>query len=290
MFGYIITNYDELKIKDFKTYHAYYCGLCRSLRERSGVSSQISLTYDMTFLGLLLSSLYEDGNVSTAECRCIAHPGNKHLYVKSDCLNYAADMNIVMTYYKCVDDWNDEKKILKVFYGHLLKKKEKRLFPYYEEKIKIITENLANLYMAEKQDCKDLDEVSGYFGRICEAIFVYKKDEWSDFLAKIGFYLGKFIYLLDAYEDLEEDKKKKCFNPLVGIQAQKKEKFDEFVHQILLMMMSNVGRAFERLPIVTNASILKNIIYSGVWQKYNKIVNKIDEDNLKKNNPDWRKV
>lgn len=76
----------------------------------------------------------------------------------------------------------------------------------------------------------------------------------------------------------------------MGIQAQKKEKFDEFVHQILLMMMSNVGRAFERLPIVTNASILKNIIYSGVWQKYNKIVNKIDEDNLKKNNPDWRKV
>ena len=69
--------------------------------------------------------------------------------------------------------------------------------------------------MAEKQVCKDLDEVSGYFGRICEAIFVYKKDEWSDFLAKMGFYLGKFIYLLDAYEDLEEDKKKKCFYPLV---------------------------------------------------------------------------
>lgn len=159
-----------------------------------------------------------------------------------------------------------------------------------KKRIKIITENLANLYMAENRTAKILMNVSGYFGRICEAIFVYKKDEWSDFLAKMGFYLGKFIYLLDAYEDLEEDKKKKCFNPLVGIQAQKKEKFDEFVHQILLMMMSNVGRAFERLPIVTNASILKNIIYSGVWQKYNKIVNKIDEDNLKKNNPDWRKV
>ena len=290
MFGYIIPNYDELKIKDFKTYHAYYCGLCRSLREQSGVSSQISLTYDMTFLGLLLSSLYEDGNVSMAECRCIAHPKNKHLYVRSDCLKYAADMNVVMTYYKCVDDWNDEKKILKAFYGHLLKKKEKRLFPLYEEKIKKITENLANLYMAEKQNCKDLDEVSGYFGRICEAIFVYKEDEWSDFLAKIGFYLGKFIYLLDAYEDLEEDKRKKCFNPFAAIQAQKKENFDEFVHQILLMMMSNVGRTFERLPIVANASILKNIIYSGIWQKYNKIVDKTDEDDLKKNNPDWRKV
>lgn len=79
------------------------------------------------------------------------------------------------------------------------------------------------------------------------------------------------------------------FQSFGGNTGSEKEKFDEFVHQILLMMMSNVGRAFERLPIVTNASILKNIIYSGVWQKYNKIVNKIDEDNLKKNNPDWRK-
>ena len=292
MFGYIIPNYDELKIKEFRTYHAYYCGLCQSLKEQSGVSSQISLTYDMTFLGLLLSSLYEDGNVDTEECRCLAHPKSKHLYVRSEFLKYAADMNVVMTYYKCMDDWNDEKKLLKAVYGRLLKKKEKRLFSFYTEKIKVITENLASLYMAEQQQCEDLDEVSGYFGRICEAIFVYKEDEWSGFLAKVGFYLGKFIYLLDAYEDLEEDKKKRCYNPFIEIQKQKKEKFDEYVHQILLMMMSNVGRAFERLPIVANAAILKNIIYSGVWQKYNDVVNKTDKDrnNLKMYDPDWRKI
>lgn len=81
----------------------------------------------MTFLGLLLSSLYEDEPADMSECRCVAHPKKKHRYVISEYIDYAADMNVLMTYYKCMDDWNDEKKFLKVVYGKLLKKKEKSL-------------------------------------------------------------------------------------------------------------------------------------------------------------------
>ena len=193
MFGYIIPNYDELKVKEFKHYHEFYCGLCQSLKKYAGLRGQISLTYDMTFLGLLLSSLYEDEPADMSECRCVAHPKKKHRYVISEYIDYAADMNVLMTYYKCMDDWNDEKKFLKVVYGKLLKKKEKSIALRYEEKTNIILENLASLYMAEKAQSQDLDEVSGYFGKICEAIFEYKNDEWSEILKKI-----------DKYQDILE--------------------------------------------------------------------------------------
>ena len=127
-------------------------------------------------------------------------------------------------------------------------------------------------------------------GKFVEAIFEYKNDEWSEILKKIGFYLGKFIYLLDAYEDMNEDEKKDCYNPLIRLKEQKREKFDDYMHDIFVMMMSKAGRAYDGLPIVENSGILDNIIYSGVWQKYNRILSAADKDNLKTDNPDWRKI
>lgn len=287
MFGYVIPNYDELKIKEFKIYRSFYCGLCKCLKEKFGITGQISLSYEMTFLGILLSSLYDDSEIITSECRCIVHPKKKHMYVKSKYLEYAADMNIIMTYYKCVDDWNDEKKLIKAVYGQIIKNNEKKLKRLYGEKINYITQNLANLYMAEKTGVTSLDEVSGYFGEICKTIFQYGNDEWKDYLGKIGFYLGKFIYLLDAYEDLVQDIEKGCYNPLIGVKEKKMDGFDEYIHNILVMMMSNVSRTFERLPILENAGILKNIVYSGVWQKYYNVV--LGEKN-KMDSSKWRKI
>ena len=116
------------------------------------------------------------------------------------------------------------------------------------------------------------------------------QEEYAEILKKIGFYLGKFIYLLDAYEDMNEDEKKDCYNPLIRLKEQKREKFDDYMHDIFVMMMSKAGRAYDRLPIVENSGILDNIIYSGVWQKYNRILSAADKDNLKTDNPDWRKI
>lgn len=89
---------------------------------------------------------------------------------------------------------------------------------------------------------------------------------------------------------MNEDEKKDCYNPLIRLKEQKREKFDDYMHDIFVMMMSKAGRAYDRLPIVENSGILDNIIYSGVWQKYNRILSAADKDNLKTDNPDWRKI
>ena len=133
MFGYVVLNKPEIKFKDFDMYRSFYCGLCRELRERYGISGQITLSYDMTFVILLLSALYEPPT-RKGTTRCIVHPVRKQTVRKNAITEYGADMNIFLTYYKCKDDWNDEKKILSLAYGKLLESKEKKKRTAMEEK------------------------------------------------------------------------------------------------------------------------------------------------------------
>lgn len=114
MFGYITVNKPELKIKEFEEYRAYYCGLCGALRKRCGLKGQLSLSYDLTFLAMLLTGLY-DGRTEDVPCKCIFHPFDKMRRKESQFLYYTADMNILLTYYKCLDDWTDEKRRQKRF-------------------------------------------------------------------------------------------------------------------------------------------------------------------------------
>ena len=99
-------------------------------------------------------------------------------------------------------------------------------------------------------------------------IFDWKRDEWSEELHCLSFYMGKFIYLMDAYEDMEKDKKKKQYNPLRLMADQCQGDFETFCKLMLTSMMSECARSFERLPILTHADILRNVLYSGVWSKY----------------------
>ena len=118
MFGYVLPCQDELKVRELREYRSYYCGLCRCLKESYGFMGQLSLNYDMAFLGMLLTALYEP-DVLVQDIRCIAHPAHKQLVKQSVYLKYAADMNILLSYFKCEDDWHDEHKVLKALYGRL---------------------------------------------------------------------------------------------------------------------------------------------------------------------------
>lgn len=271
LFGYVLPCHDELKVRELREYRAYYCGLCRCLKDSYGFTGQISLNYDMAFLGMLLTALYEP-DVLVQDIRCIAHPAHRQMVKRSVYLEYAADMNILLSYFKCEDDWHDEHKILKALYGKMLLFKASKISRKYPEKAKIIKDGLKRLSDAEKSNCADIDYVAGCFGDICAAVFVYCSDEWAEDLKRMGYFLGKFIYLMDAYEDMEEDRKQHCYNPFLALDGGNIAQ--ERVYQILLMMMSETGRAFERLPVIQNVEILRNIIYSGVWCRYECVKNK----------------
>ena len=265
MFGYVIINKGDMKFKEFDVYHSYYCGLCRTLKNRYGVFGQISLTYDMTVLVMLLTSLYEP-DTKEDTTTCIAHPFEKHPYRRNVFADYAADMNVLFTYYKCRDDWTDDHKALKLGYGKLLKGAYRKIQSDYSKKVKRIDSLMRELAREEKAGNEDIDKMACIFGDILGEIFAVRKDEWEESLRTLGCFLGKYIYLLDAYEDIEEDIKKNRYNPLK--KRYENPDFDEEIKTFLTMMMAGCSKEFEKLPVIENAEILRNILYSGVWYRY----------------------
>lgn len=268
MFGYIVVNQPELRIREFDVYHSYYCGLCRVLKEKYGRVGQMTLSYDMTFVLMLLSGLYEPETVY-GKSRCIMHPGKKHEYRYNELTEYVADMNMLLTEYKCMDDWKDDKKHLRLLLARILEHRTGESRRKYARKLELISAAMEELSQAEEQGVTDLDRMAGGFGRVMALIVAWRKDEWESSLQRFGFYLGKFIYLLDAYEDIEEDLKKGRYNPLK--ERYEDPDFEQSCLDILTMMMSACCREFEQLPILDNVEILRNILYSGVWSRYEEV-------------------
>lgn len=268
MFGYIAVNKPEMKFREFDVYQSWYCGLCRSLKERYGRRGQMTLSYDMTFLALLLSSLYEPETECGRE-RCALHPMQKHTYRSNEYTDYAADMNIILSYEKCMDDWNDEHNMKKRLTAALLKSKNDKVCRIHPQKFDKICDLMQKIHETEKAQSVNIDEAAGIFGELMAEIFVYRQDVWEETLRRMGFYFGKFIYLMDAYEDIGDDVEKGNYNPFKELYRE--DAFEEQAGEILLMMMAECCKAFERLPIVENAEILRNILYSGVWCRYENV-------------------
>ena len=149
MFGYIAINKAEMKFKDYDMYQAYYCGLCRRLKECYGKRGQLTLSYDMTFLIVLLTGLYEPKTV-TGETRCIAHPLEKHPTKINEYTDYAASMNLILSYYKCKDDWTDERKKKGYIAAKALEPKIKKIESNYPEKVRLIHSKVEEINPYEK--------------------------------------------------------------------------------------------------------------------------------------------
>lgn len=265
MFGTITVNKDELKIKEWNRYHAYYCGLCRALKQCAGGRGQMTLTYDMTFLALLLDSLY-DCTRTEGMARCVVHPGKKHAYVQSEASEYAAAMNVLLCYDNLLDDWQDDKNTFAAAAAGVLRSAKKKIAEQYPRQAEAVRIYLEKLHRTEKEQSADLDRAAGETGEMLQEIFAWRDDEWKDELSELGFYLGKFIYLMDAYEDIEKDKKKGSYN--LFLLQNETEETEVLARRVLTMMAAAAAEAFERLPVVDNIELLRNILYAGIWAKF----------------------
>ena len=214
-----------------------------------------------------------------AQYRCVAHPLEKHPTRRNLFTDYVADMTVLFSCYKAEDDWEDEHSLKGLVYSYLLGRKFRKKPLLYQEKVRTISLAMQDFADAEKQGNADIDTIAGLFGRVMAQIVSCREDEWKDNLERLGFFLGKFIYLLDAYEDIEQDLKKGTYNPLK--KRYEEPGFEEECRQILTMMMSECCKEFEQLPILQNVDILRNILYSGVWCRYEIVRKKRMKDSAK---------
>ncbi len=264
MFGYVIADAARLSPEQLSRYRGFYCGLCRTLNREYGSASRLALNYDMTLLTLLLSSLYEPDE-SFSSGRCLLHPAKPRPFYETEFTRYAAAMNAALAYFNCMDDWEDDRNLLRRGEAALLKKAVQKAELQYPAQLLAIRENLSLLADAEKSAQTDFTEdAANAFGNLMAALFVIKEDHWQEPLHSFGFSLGKFIYYLDAACDLEKDRKSGSYNPLLPLGLSSGAEFEPQ----LQLLIGDAAEAFERLPLVQDIELLRNILYSGVWAKF----------------------
>lgn len=263
MFGYVNAHKDLLRVCDYNVFRGYYCGLCKMLGKQFNQLTRLGLSYDMTFLAVLISAL-EETPVTLKQESCIAHPISRCPVIREDAgIRYSADMSVLLTYYKLKDDWEDEKtfrSFARIFYFFPMKKVAKK----YPRQAEAIREGLKRLRTLELENSPNPDAVADCFGKLTEAVF--DRDENSRPLKQLGYHIGRLIYITDAYFDLEKDIKKKNYNPFLaryGLEVSKEELKEQLVPS-LTYTLSEISAAYELLPLKKNKELLDNIIYLGL--------------------------
>ncbi|MBQ9663244.1 MAG: hypothetical protein IJV40_08860 [Oscillospiraceae bacterium] len=270
MFGYLTADRGHLTPEEDSRYRAAYCGLCRSLRSRWGSHSGLTLNYDQCFLILLLQSLYEAEEQSGDET-CIAHPLKSHAWWQSRYTDYGADMNIALSYLKLRDNWEDDGSLAALTGSAAFRYSFEAVSARYPRQCEAMDRSIRDLRAIEKEKREDPDAAAETFAMMMAEVFVYSEDRWSAVLRQFGAALGRFLYIMDACVDLDEDAIRGHYNPFrryYGL-TDNGSRFDD----ILRMILGECLFYFDKLPLVTDAGILKNILCYGLWTQFDKKYN-----------------
>lgn len=283
MFGYVRANKEELKVKEYETYKAVYCSLCRKLGKNYGFISRLSLSYDFTFLCLLNMSLKE-GCPHFERKRCAFNPLKKCNYCKDeDSLEMPAAAAMILLYYKILDNISDEKGFRKLKYVLLKpifsspRKKAAKKYPHLET---IIGEYIKAQATLEKENCRELDRAADPTAvMLSKLLSLCSEDEnQKRALERIGYCLGRYIYILDAAVDLERDIKRNSYNPLKFEINEDTGDIGKFLENRITPQVyfcaNEAALAFELLDIKKYKTILGNIIYLGLEDTFKKEINK----------------
>lgn len=265
MFGYIRACKPEMRIKEFEMYKTVYCSLCKELGKSYGPFARLTLSYDFTFLALLNMSLKKDF-CGTERKLCKCNPLKKCTYLKegSD-LEMPAAAAMIMLYYKLLDNIADEKGFKKI--GYILikpffKSAHKKAAKSYPDIEKIVAEYICEQQALEKDNCQSIDKAADPTAKALAEIFALCSESETDkrVLNRMGYCIGRYVYLLDAYCDLEEDIKKDRYNPLKF----SSENVKENIAAQLNICISQTGAAMELLNIEKFKNILDNIVFLGL--------------------------
>lgn len=266
MFGYVFPVLSALNEEQKQRYRSFYCGVCHALGSRFGRVRRISLSNDMAFLALLLTSLYEPETVKQT-ARCGVHPLKTHLYLSSPMIDYAADMNALLFWYKCRDQRMDDHSYTGKAGESLFRDAKEKAAERWPRQAGEIMTALSALWQEEGKSAPDPDHLCNLSGDMLGAVFVPRpEDPWSGVLRSVGAGLGRFIYWMDAWEDYDEDLRKGRFNPLKLFHEQ--PDYEDFCRDTLELLIADAAESFEVLPLEQDLEILRNVIYSGVWQRY----------------------
>ncbi|MBE5808070.1 MAG: hypothetical protein E7317_06995 [Clostridiales bacterium] len=268
MFGIIRPDLGKLDDDARARYRRCYCGVCTALHQGYGQLGRMTLSYDLTFLALLLDALYAEEE-QARHVRCPVHALRGVDALDNEYMRYAADLNIALSYYKLLDDWRDDKNVLSRGSAALVKRYMAAISARYPRQIKAIESWISLIHSAESSGDTEIDVPVNLTGDMLAELFCYREDVWAGELRGMGDALGRFIYFMDAYEDVKRDERRGSFNALKPLAAT--ADYEALCRHAMEAMMADCVQAFEVLPIVRNVDILRSVLYAGVWAKYNRM-------------------
>ncbi len=323
MLGYVKIDKGELRVREYEIYTGYYCGICKSIGKRYGQLPRMALSYDAAFLAVLLASLSDDADAPVQE-HCVAHPFvQKKTVIRNRAVDYAGDVMLILAWYKLADDVRDDGKVYAKATMKLLKRIFRKLSRRYPALCDGLETHLAGLSALENERCANMDMVAEEFSKIMELIFtagfdhLYAEgestqdaegcaqsadsesrggevpdlfgipDDPRQLFAGIGYHMGKWIYLIDAADDIEENIASGTYNPLLyrfsydagtetpeefRLRIEPELRFN--LYQYLAVLSEHVNS----LDIRKNKGIIDNVVYLGLNRKTEEIISRVEKD------------
>lgn len=275
MFGYVIPDKNNMYIKDFNVFNAFYCGLCKSLKKTGSEASRLCTNYDVTFYDVLIHSL--SGTEVKFERKMCGYSGKTKVIVTPDELSLKmADLCAMLVYYNADDDVRDGKKS-RIAIKWALATRKRRASKRLPKIDALMKDSFAKLSQLEKEKCDSIDRVADCFASLMRDItreLVETDCEIDDFT----YNLGRMVYLLDAVDDVEKDSKKGRYNPLLlnyGQCESKAEYLEKNRDELEFLLNSTYNKmvgSYNRMKIELYEGVLSNTVYLGIKMQMERLL------------------
>lgn len=281
MFGYVTPDKPYLYIKDFTLYKSVYCGICKSLKQY-GTLPRVTTNYDSVFLSVVLHN-YLNIDYNIKRQNCILHPLKKRNIAQPDELSKRiVSISVMLVYHKFTDDIIDGeglfKRILRFITVKRAYKKAKKLLP---EADTVITEEYNRLRAFEKENCGSIDRVSDCFAMMMQRLCPLLLNESDAEMERLFYSIGKWVYLIDAIDDLEKDKKKGNYNPIIAAYggfddiAEYKKKIKPHLQLIFNCIFNTIEESFYNIKFNFNTDIIRNVLFGGLKTRTNLLMENV---------------
>lgn len=291
MLGYVKAFKPEMKMKDYELYRGIYCSLCRALGRNYSPIAQLFLSYDFAFAAVLRLAAAEN-SCSFVKKNCPYNPAKKCMICRSrGDLDFCSHAIIITVFYKILDNMHDggfkSKLIAYLLYPiiYLMHKKAKRLAPEID---KIIGDSMKIQSETEKKSGVGIDEAAHPSADALGKIFSLGFDGTAKIsLYSLGYMVGRYVYILDAADDLEDDLKNGSFNPFSAEYSEIKDenKRTEFAQRVTGMLNLTQSNALEALDSVEKKrfeDILENIVLEGLDFSMERVLKKYKTETKEK--------
>lgn len=281
MFGYLQPYKPYLLVKDFELYKSVYCGLCKKLGEDYGIFARMTLSYDCTCYALLAMGLHgKCENVYKKRCTC--NPLKKCYYCVSDDyeLSLASAITVVTVYYKLEDNIKDSsffKRLLAKFLKPFVNRWRKKSLRKYPQVDIIVRELNEAQSWVEQNGNSSIDECAEPTAIMMKRLMLLlaKTEVEEKVFAEFGYFLGKWIYLMDAADDYEKDLKDNSFNPFVyslrGKNISQQER-SIYINGVLNLITNRIISAYNLMDIKSYSAVSDNLVNMGLGQMQKKIL------------------